>query len=111
MRLPTSGPNERAAGAAAQHRVTNAAGRRAAGGNGPWPTGHISQGLWPAVARLASRDPVPGIGLSSVWRAAPIIQLCAGCGLPRNASLGVQNGGDARMRNRRAITVGNEALV
>ena len=54
-----------------------------------------------ALARrcqVGQKGPRSGHRLSSVWRAAPIIQLCAGRGLPRNASLGVQNGGYARGR-------------
>jgi hypothetical protein len=41
--------------------------------------------------------------------AAPIIQLCAGCGLHHNTSLGVQNGGYRGAHHRRAVTVGNKA--
>ena len=46
--------------------------------------------------QVGQKGTLSGHRLSGVWRAAPIIQFRAGCGLPRNAPLGVQNGGSAR---------------
>jgi hypothetical protein len=93
-------------GAAAQHRVNNTAGRRATCGDGPWWTRQVSRGvgLCQVGERLQPGNPSPH-RLPSVWRAAPIIQLCAGCGLPGNASLAAHSGGHARGRDRPLTTL------
>lgn len=93
--------------------------------------GHPPRPHWPGVlartfsqTRAGSRSDVglapvqvvrPGTSLSwpsyrvpaRAWRAAPIIQLCAGCGLHHNASLGVQIDGSASVLPNITITQGN----